>query len=526
MARAAAAPPVSESTHGEPALTRGRLQMPRACTDRIGILVLAATFLGAALRLPFLAGQSLWFDETFTRSIVSHGSLAGVIGGVRATESTPPLYYVLTWAWIHVFGETTAMLRLPGALAGVLCVPAAYLALRRLMGARASIAAAWLVACSPMLVSYSLDARSYSLLVLFSILSLWTMSRVMEVPSPSRLAVWALACVALVYTHYFGGFVVAAEIAVLLRRMPERRRALPLTTAAMAVILLPLVPLLLHQSGGERTAFIAATPLLTRIEEALRQFGMGPNVPSAALEATGLLLVLAGVLAGCLALLRGHIGEAEAPTRACDQALADTSAATGVIVALLLFGVVLPLLLGLTHVDDVFLARNLLGAWIAVAALAGLGLCRMKAVPLALFCLLCIATVLSIQSNWRYQNVDWQGAIGRLQVRLKGQPVLVYGSQAAPVAALYLKRRAAPSPVIATSFWILVEPARTGTRALEPVPGTPAQGIPGPPFRLAASITFHGVRALHFLASAAAPIVLASFGTDSVDGSHPTLLAG
>jgi mannosyltransferase len=478
-------------------------------------LVASATALAVALRMPFLSHQSLWYDETFTRAIVARGSLSGVLSGVHATESTPPLYYVLTWSWTQVFGLSTAMLRMPGALAGVLCVPAAYLALRRLVGVSVAIAAAFLAASSPVLVDYSLDARAYSLMVLISVLSLWATSALLQAPCTRRWGWWALSCLALLYTHYFGGMVVLAEVGVLAWKLPAQRRALTAATAAVVALALPLLPLFLHQRSSERSSFIAGLSLSGRIEEAVRQFAMGPNVPSAALEGAGIALVAAGVIAGAIALWRGTSASRLLTARTAGALLGTVFACV----------VLLPLALAATHLDDVFYARNLLGAWIVIAALAALGLSRARAAPLALLCVLCIATVILIQSDWRYQNVDWRGAINRFRADLAGQPVAVYGSQAAPVAAFYLHARPTTATIDTASLWVLVESARRATRALEPVLGTPAPNIPGPPFAPAGTFTFHGIRVLHFLAPRPVSVTPAMLGTDSVDGSPATLMA-
>src|SRR5438552_2252008 len=73
-----------------------------------------------ALRLPYLGNQSLWYDEVFTRSLVRMSSIGDVWHGVTATEATPPLYYMVTWAWGKLFRihsdaalRTTAVLAAP-----------------------------------------------------------------------------------------------------------------------------------------------------------------------------------------------------------------------------------------------------------------------------------------------------------------------------------------------------------------------------------------------------------------------------
>src|SRR5438105_3275976 len=172
-----------------------------------------------ALRLPYLGNQSLWYDETFTRTIAAAPSVTRLWHEVKATEGTPPLYYLLTWGWGKLFGiHSDAALRATSGLAGATCAPAAFLALRRFGGSRAALAATALVAASPMLVWYSLDARAYSLLVLLSLISIWATSLVLERPTPCRFPGWALAAAAVVWTHYFGAFLVVAEVVLLLWR--------------------------------------------------------------------------------------------------------------------------------------------------------------------------------------------------------------------------------------------------------------------------------------------------------------------
>ena len=60
------------------------------------ILVLALTVLGAALRLATLDAQSFWLDELVTVSLLDQG-FGQMLDGIRETEATPYLYYVLAW---------------------------------------------------------------------------------------------------------------------------------------------------------------------------------------------------------------------------------------------------------------------------------------------------------------------------------------------------------------------------------------------------------------------------------------------
>src|SRR5206468_11333453 len=127
--------------------------------------------LGAALRLWRIGHQSYWLDEAFTANIARR-DFGGMLDGVRHTESTPPLYYVLAWAWERVFGWHEAGLRSLSALFGVAAVPAAYAAARERFSHRAALLAAALFAVNPYFVWYSQEARAYALLVLLCTLPL------------------------------------------------------------------------------------------------------------------------------------------------------------------------------------------------------------------------------------------------------------------------------------------------------------------------------------------------------------------
>src|SRR5947209_2260768 len=134
---------------------------------RVWVALGLLTLIAAALRLPFLNHQSFWFDEIYTRQVVGEPTLAGLCNHIKASESTPPLYYLLTWL---LPGRSEAVLRLIPALALTAAVPVGYLAFRRLLGEVRALAPAAILAVSGELVAYGTDARSYGLYVLTSLL--------------------------------------------------------------------------------------------------------------------------------------------------------------------------------------------------------------------------------------------------------------------------------------------------------------------------------------------------------------------
>ena len=130
----------------------------------------AITLLAALLRFYRIGHQGFWFDEGNTALLV-HFSPGKMLGLIPQTESTPPLYYCVAWVWARLFGYGETGLRSLSAMCGVLVVPVAYGAGSKLISRRAGLIAAALTACSPLLIWYSQEARSYEMLVLLSSLS-------------------------------------------------------------------------------------------------------------------------------------------------------------------------------------------------------------------------------------------------------------------------------------------------------------------------------------------------------------------
>jgi len=458
----------------------------------------------AALRLPFLGNQSLWYDEWLTVGVVQHDSLGQVWDGMRLTEANPPLFYVVTWAWTQVVGDTgDVTLRTPAAIAGILCVPASYLAVRRLCGQGIALAVAALCAASPVLVAFSLNARSYPFAVLAGCLSLWALGGALERRSGRWLALWALAAALCLWTHYYAAFLVAAELAVLLWRLPELRARILAAAAAAGAAFLPLVPLLADQRD-ERASHISQLSLGSRVEQAVRQLSAAPNPPGALLEGLAIALAVGGLVAG-LALA--------ARERRDGPLLLGLVGAAAVLV---------PLALALTGSDDHFFMRNMLVAWAALAAVAAAGLTRARAIPLAAAVAVGVALVLAAQSDWRYQNADWRGAVRALGADARGLPVVVYPGFDAPVANVYMRRPIRTGPVLAREAWIVVEPGREGRRDLRSIAGYPRRPPAG--FRRVETREHRGFLMSRWVAARPLPLDPAALGPDVLD-QPPAILA-
>ena len=332
--------------------------------SRLFWVIAGITAAAATLRLATLGLQSYHHDEIVTAGRVLRGSLWHAVLKIGASESAPPLYYLLAWFWTQVFGTAEVGLRSLSAVAGIAVVPVAFLLGAELSGRRTGLVAAALVAANPMLVWYSQEARCYSLLVLLTSVSLLFFLRARRTESGRDMAWWALASALALATHYFAVFAVGAEGAWLLwRHRAGARRALG-WVLAVAVLLAPLA--LWQMSQVDHTDWIEGFAMPYRIGQTAVAFMVGETGDLIAEPVRPALALVPGLLvvAACLLLLlRGS------PKQRRDGAvLAGLAAAT----------LLVPLLLAAAGKDFV-IDRNLIPALVPLLLIAALGITASRA---------------------------------------------------------------------------------------------------------------------------------------------------
>jgi mannosyltransferase len=428
--------------------------------------VVSLTVLGAVLRFATLDARGYWSDEVATVRVLG-GGLLDVLRRVPSTEATPPLYYVLAWAWVNVFGSGEVGLRSFSALAGTATVPVAYAVGAALGTRRVGVAAAVLVAVSPLLVWYSQEARAYALLALLGGVSLLLAIRARERPDVRRLGAWAVAAVLVVWTHYYGLFLVVVEAAWLLASVRPRRGPL-LAAAPVGIAAVALVPLVLAQTSDTRTDWIADIPLVTRVLDlpAVYLIGFGAPRP-VALAALAVALVLPALWA--LARRAGRDERAAALT------------AGGLTLAALALPL-LPLLAGFDH----FLHRNMLAAAVPAAVFfaAGFGARRAgRAVPAALaaYCALALAVIAVTAWEPKLGREDWRTVAELLGEPAHDRAVVATPRARADVLRYYLGAERFESGSADVREVAVVGMARAARPGALQRPRTPRPSSPPPP---------------------------------------------
>lgn len=202
----------------------------------------------AGLVLRFWAPPALWLDETISVNISKLP--LGQIPHALSHDGAPPLYYVILHFWMKAFGQGDFAVRALSGIISVGSLPVFWIAGRRLGGRTVAWVTFFLALTSPFAINYATTTRMYSLMILLSLLGYLALARALDEPSRGRLVAVGLATAALLYTHYWGLYLVIAAGAWLLwrtHRTGEGRSALRAMVAG-SLLWLPWFPVFAFQA--------------------------------------------------------------------------------------------------------------------------------------------------------------------------------------------------------------------------------------------------------------------------------------
>ncbi|HEX7588224.1 MAG TPA: glycosyltransferase family 39 protein, partial [Anaerolineae bacterium] len=249
-------------------------------------------FVAFSLRVFRLDFQSLWYDEAFSFYLAQF-SLADITARTAA-DIQPPLYYYLLHFWTLLASQREFALRFFSLYFGMLTIPLLYVSARRLFTNRvAGLAAAALASLSPLYIWYSQEARMYTMITFLLLLSSYALLRALAV-SPTEetrrfgwrwWAVFSLANIAAVYTHYFAFVIIAFQVTYCLFRLvqdkpSDRRRFLSAGIAHVAVFaaFLPWTPFVIARFGQDASYWQGALKLDEAIRHIFINFTTGESV--------------------------------------------------------------------------------------------------------------------------------------------------------------------------------------------------------------------------------------------------------
>lgn len=172
--------------------------------------LLIAVFI--TLRVLKMGETCLWFDEIFSVHAASQ-PWNSILSFIALDLIHPPLFYLLLKAWIAIGGDGLHWMRtLPVALSVFAILPLLLLLNELKQNFKCRLIVLLFLVFSGSILKYSLEVRMYSLMLVLGLFSIWLFIRYAE----RRTSIVPLVAIniLLVYSHYFGWFVIASELIV------------------------------------------------------------------------------------------------------------------------------------------------------------------------------------------------------------------------------------------------------------------------------------------------------------------------
>ena len=179
------------------------------------IILFLIVLAGSVLRFYGLTNQSLWHDELYSWKSANFNSLSQVVEyGKR--DIHPPGYAIVLYYIEKFIGDSETALRLPSAICGVLSIIVIYFLGLRYYSYKESLISSALMAFLWCPVYYSQEARMYSMVLLFTLTTMYCWDILFyQLQTNEKLTNWyaalgyIISSIILCYLHYFGTYLIA-----------------------------------------------------------------------------------------------------------------------------------------------------------------------------------------------------------------------------------------------------------------------------------------------------------------------------
>jgi mannosyltransferase len=371
----------------------------------------AIVALGAILRLVALGHKSFWLDEIASVAIARLPG-PGFWSMLWHEEGNMALYYVLLRPWLH-FGVSEASVRLLSVLVGVASIFMMYALARLLVSETSARLTTLFFALNACAIAVSQEARGYSLLVLGALLSTYLFVRLVEQPTYALALAYGVVTGLVLYCHYFGMLVPAAQ-AISLLVLPRGRRPWKQLTVAASIVALAALPVLwmIHIQDIGHITWVKSPSWL-------ELYHLGVYLAAGSGKVVGAVLLLLDLVLLALFLRAFKIlwRDRERDLRCWRYALLASCLFSPVVMSLLV-----------SAVRPIFYHRFLiigLPAWILMTA-AGAEEIRGRALRAVAIVGVCGLSLVSVITSYSRVQEDWRGVTGYLIAQASPEDRVLY----------------------------------------------------------------------------------------------------
>jgi uncharacterized membrane protein len=156
-----------------------------------------------------LGGESLWLDE----GISIYRAHLPVIDSIRQIlwDNHPPLYFTLLHFWVVFAGDSEIAVRALSVLFSLSALFAMYRVGTVMFNRETGMISTLLLAISVFHLRYAQEARSYSLMVFLTLLSMYYLFKLLESQDMKASIGYIASSILLLFTHHHAMFVLLAQ---------------------------------------------------------------------------------------------------------------------------------------------------------------------------------------------------------------------------------------------------------------------------------------------------------------------------
>lgn len=236
--------------------------------------------LGFAVKGMFLGSNSLGGDEPF--SVYHAQQSLGHLWGIFQNENNPPLHFLVLHYWIKCFGISEISVRMPSLIFSAFTVLFIYRIGLRFFNLRVAVIASVLFTFSTYQVMYAHEARAYALMGLLTSVSMYYYLEIIHSKGRNigQLVWFFLANILLIYTHFFGFFILFIQCFFILfqrKLLKEYGRFLVLFAGVMLLTYSPYIWIVLNRfSSSAGGTWVDPPSGINALYEMLRAFSNAP----------------------------------------------------------------------------------------------------------------------------------------------------------------------------------------------------------------------------------------------------------
>ena len=171
--------------------------------------IAASLSAAAALSLSNITRWSIWFDEAFSEHLSRHSFFD--IARYTIADVHPPLYYWVLKVWCMVFGRSELALRSLSLVFLLIAIAIAYVLVRALFSRRSAVFSSVLLAFSPMLFRYGIEARMYTMEVCIVVAATVALAYAVRHKSRGAWVTYGVLIAVGMFTHYLSLMVWVAQ---------------------------------------------------------------------------------------------------------------------------------------------------------------------------------------------------------------------------------------------------------------------------------------------------------------------------